>query len=82
MSQNKDLIERCVLACRNTSGEPDFAFVKVRCNEEMQALGCHYDTAILWATENGYEGPFIVWDAVECPEWLSERFIWDSASIA
>lgn len=71
---------KCVLACTN-AGEPDFAFVIIRCSLMDIELGCHYNEAEKWAEDNGYERPFITWDERECPDWLLERFIWETASI-
>ncbi len=74
-------IEKIVLACTNSAGDPDFVFVKVQCSESDHAKGTYFRLAKLWAVENGYEGPFHLWDSSGCPDWLSDRFVWDSASI-
>lgn len=72
---------KCVVACHNASGSPDFYFCIVNCMEPEYDLGVHYDVAESSAKEQGYEGPFVVFDEKECPDWLLERFIWESASV-
>lgn len=72
---------KCVVACHNASGEPDFYFCIIQCNESDYELGRHYDMVEVYAKEQGYEGPFVVYDENECPEWLLEHFVWESASI-
>jgi len=72
---------KCVLACHNASGEPDFYFCIVQCSETEYQLGQHYDVAESFAKEQGYEGPFVLFDEHESPDWLLERFVWESASV-
>lgn len=51
---------RCVVACRNASGEPDFFFCIVPVSQEDYEEGVHYDLAIQDAHDNGYEGRYMV----------------------
>ncbi|MDU7586800.1 MAG: hypothetical protein E7K47_05305 [Acidovorax sp.] len=54
-----------VLACRNSSGAPDFAVVPVMATDSEYALGYYYDMA-QWAAEDaGYQGPFVAFDPAE-----------------
>ena len=81
MSTEGTKVIKCVAACTNAGGEPDFGFVKVECSEEEYNLGKHYDAARDFLIENGYEGPFVIFDEEECPAWLLERFVWETASV-
>lgn len=74
------MLIKCVVACHNASGSPDFYFCIVNCTEPEYELGVHYDIAESSANEQGYDGPFVVFDEKECPDWLLERFVWASAS--
>lgn len=75
------MVIKCVFAATNASGSPDFGFVKVECTDSQYELGEHYDTVKEWAKHNDYEAPIIVFDEQEAPNWLLERFVWDSASV-
>jgi hypothetical protein len=70
----------CVVACRNASGEPDFYFCRVECPPDRVEEGAHHETAENAARDNGYEGPFVVFDEHDGPEWLFEQFAWATAS--
>lgn len=74
------LIE-CVVACRNAEGVSDFYFCKVECSESEYDIGEHYDIAENAALEEGYEGPFVVFDENDGPDWLFDHFVWESASV-
>lgn len=79
----KDKVVRIVVACLNAEGEPDFYFLLVnddRKGEEVDDWDCIEQTAIAQAKDEGYEGPFIVYDCdsysagrkiAECFEWKS-----------
>lgn len=47
---------RCVVACCNASGSPDFFPVKVTCDQNQYENGYHYDLAIEAARESNYQG--------------------------
>lgn len=80
ISHHYDAI-RCVVACTNASGEPDFYFCKVRCSPEELDIGHHYDLAEERATQEGYGGSMTVFDENDGPAWLFDHFVWDSASV-
>jgi hypothetical protein len=75
-----DKTVRCVFAATNSEGVPDFGFVIVACDQEEYDEGLHYDAAKAWAGENDYEGPFVVFDENDGPDFLFEHFVWESAS--
>jgi hypothetical protein len=84
LEQSEDsivIIIKMVAACINADGEPDFGFVKVKMLANNIMLGEHYEVAKRWFLDNDYEEPMVIWDEVECPYWLFERFVWKSASI-
>ncbi|NDD54932.1 hypothetical protein EBZ39_13890 [bacterium] len=72
---------RCVVACRNAEGTPDFYFCRVECTEKQYDVGMHYDVAEEQARDEGYEGPMVVYDENDGPEFLFEHFTWESASV-
>lgn len=53
------------VACRNASGMPDLPIFTVAVTQEDVDLGIHYDKAEALAEEEGYEGPFVCFDAAE-----------------
>jgi hypothetical protein len=72
---------KCVVACRNASGESDFYFCKVECSEEQYDVGDHYELAEDSAREEGYEGPMVVFDENDGPDFLFDHFVWESESV-
>jgi len=72
---------KCVVACRNAEGASDFYFCKVECSEEQYDVGDHYELAEDWAREEGYEGPMVVFDENDGPDFLFDHFVWESASV-
>jgi hypothetical protein len=72
---------RCVVACTNASGEPDFYFCKVRCSPEDIDNGHHYDLAEERATQEGYGGSMVVFDENDGSSFLFDHFSWESASV-
>lgn len=72
---------KCVVACRNCEGSPDFYFCKVTLAEAAYDVGAHYDLAEDSAREEGYEGPYVVFDENDGPDWLFDHFVWESASV-
>jgi hypothetical protein len=75
------MIVKCVVACHNAQGEPDFFFVKIQCSEDEYESGTHYERAKIIAIEEGYEGEFVVFDESDGPLWLFQKFNWKSASV-
>ena len=71
---------KCVVACHNASGEPDFYFVKVECSQVQYDNGEHYELATYVARQQGYEAPMVVYDEKDGPQFLFEHFIWESAN--
>ena len=72
---------KCVIACFNASGEPDFFFCIVKCSESDYDVGLHYEKAEEFAKEEGYSGPMIVYDENDGPDWLFDHFVWESSSV-
>ena len=56
------MIINCIVACRNSNGEPDLFFVKVDCTSDQYNNGEHYDAAKKQAELEGYEAPFVAFD--------------------
>ncbi len=75
------MLVKCVVACHNAQGEPDLAFVKVRCTQAQYDEGQHYQAAELWAHQDNYEAPFVVFDENDGPDALFDLFVWNSASV-
>lgn len=73
------MIINCVVACFNASGEPDFYFCRVECEQDEYDVGKHYELAEEAAEGEGYSGPMVAFDENDGPEWLFERFVWASA---
>lgn len=71
---------KCVVACNNAAGNPDFYFCTVACTDEQYDAGEHCDVAEHAAREEGYEGPFVVYDEHDGPDWLFNYFVWASAT--
>lgn len=69
---------KCVVACTNANGEPDFYFCKVEATQEEYDDGIHYERAKGKAKEEGYEAPFVVFDENDGLDWLFEHFVWES----
>ena len=44
-------------------------------------MGDHYEIAEEAAYENGYEGPMVVFDENDGPDFLLDHFVWESASL-
>jgi len=75
------MVVKCVIACHNASGEPDLAFVQIRCTQAQYDEGKHYEAAQNWACNDNYESPFVVFDENDAPNGLLEMFVWASARI-
>lgn len=73
------MITKCVVACFNASGEPDFYFCKVECEQDKYNEGTHYELAEDAAEGEGYSGPMVSFDENDGPDFLFEHFVWDSA---
>jgi len=73
------MIVKCVAACFNAEGSPDFYFCKVKLHADEYNNSDHYDLAVEAAVEAGYSPPIIVFDENDGPNFLFEHFVWDSA---
>lgn len=78
---NKQII-KCVVACVNSNGEPDFFFVKISGTEEQINDGNHYEKAKTFCDSEGYES-FLAYDENDCcfQTCFENSFAWESASI-
>lgn len=64
---------RCVVACHNAHGSPDFfPFVADVSPVEFEE-GLHYQQWQDAARDNGYEAPFTVYDEDDGPRWLFDN---------
>jgi len=61
---------KCAVACKNSSGSPDFFITTVEVTKNEYALGDHYDKATAKAEEDGYENPFLVYEKADAPKWF------------
>jgi len=71
---------KCVVACRNAEGASDFYFCKVECSQDEYDVGKHYEIAEEQAADEGYEGPMVVFDENDGPNFLFDHFVWESAT--
>lgn len=58
-------IIRCIVACTNSAGTPDFYCVRVCCTQTDYDNGDHYEAAKL--ASDRYEGPYVVFDENDSP---------------
>jgi len=65
---------RCIVACRNASGTPDFYPCTVEVSQEQYDLGEHYDLAEKQAAEAGYDGITLTYDEHEGPDFLFRHY--------
>lgn len=72
---------KCVVACRNAGGVPDFYPVIVVCSQEDYDDGYHYDLAEDAADEAKYEtdDSGLTYDENDGPAWLFAHFDWAKA---
>lgn len=74
------MIVRCIVAGHGGDG-PDLFFVQVQCGDEAYTVGDHYQGAEKWASGEGYDGPFVVFDEKDPGgRAMMHLFEWDSAS--
>jgi hypothetical protein len=71
---------KCVVACTNAEGCPDFYFCTVECSGSDYDAGRHYDAARKSARDEGYEGEMVVFDENDGPDFLFNHFVWESAT--
>ena len=51
-----DVVTRCLAACRNSGGEPDFFLITVHCSDTQFTSGRHYEAVREAADAAGYRG--------------------------
>lgn len=64
---------KCVVACDNSEGIPDFFPCVVECSQEEYDEGNHYDSAREMALDANYGGKMVVYDENDGPEWLFKQ---------
>lgn len=70
---------KCVVACWDCSGASDFYACRVTCSKADYDEGGHYEIAENAARGENYEGPMVVFDENDGPEWLFLNFDWSKA---
>lgn len=65
---------KCVVACTNSEGTPDFFFCEISVSPSDYDDGLHYQAARLRAADEGYEYPMIAFDENDGPNWLFDKF--------
>jgi hypothetical protein len=64
---------RCVVACHNANGVPDFYGTEIDCTEEQYEEGFHYAIAEARAEDNGYDRLMLTYDEKDGPSWLFDN---------
>ncbi len=64
---------RCAVACQGGNG-PLFYFCTVKCTQDEYKNGDHYDRAEMAAVDDGWDGPAVVFDENDGPDWLFAQF--------
>jgi hypothetical protein len=74
---------RMVVACTNSNGEPDFAFVTVRCTDEQRDDGDDYEAAKKWASEKDYEEPMVAFNCEvdSAGQSIVDQFCWEASDV-
>jgi hypothetical protein len=73
MPQEKDKEPIAIVsACMRADGTPTFAYHVVEVTSQEAANGIHYYFAEAQLLEEGYEEPFVHFDAKEAPPFLHE----------
>ena len=75
------MIVKCIVATRNSFGEPDLFFVKVSCSETQYNEGWHYEAAKEKAEDEGYESYLVYDENDSAGKAMLVLFAWDTASI-
>jgi hypothetical protein len=70
-----------VIAGTNANGDSDLFFCKVDISEQGYADGEHFTAAQEYAQDEGYEGPFVVFDQYSPPKPMFDLFEWNTASV-
>lgn len=79
----KKQIVKCVVACFNSNGEPDFYFVKIKLTPEQFESGDHHKKADEYTLSEGYETCGLVYDQEDFAFTAFSRraFDWKNATI-
>lgn len=72
----KQKLVKCVVACYNASGEPDFYPRNILCTEEQYNNGDHYEEAKSAAKVACYSGPMVCFDENDHKGFLFDHFMW------
>ncbi len=71
---NDRLVVKCIVACINAGGEPDFFFCLIDCTPAQYDEGYHYDAAKTAAKDHDYGGAMVVYDENDGPKFLFDHF--------
>ena len=74
------MITKCVVACTNAEGNPDFYYCKVKCTKAEYVGEAHRRKAKEAAIRDGYK-PFVVYGELDGRDWLFSHFCWATAKI-
>lgn len=66
---------KCVVACHGGDG-PTFCYVVVNCTQEQYDDGQHYEVAKDHARDMNFDGPMVVYDEHDGPDWLFASNEW------
>lgn len=72
-----DMTIRCIVACFDSNGKPEFFPCVVNVTDSEYNDGLHYRTAIELASEKGYDASLIgsvVFDENDGPDFLFDHF--------
>lgn len=76
MSKKTKRDVKCIVACTNAEGSPDFYPCMVEVTQEQFDNGDHYDIAKDLAVDQRYEGEMVVFDEEDGPAWFFEK-VWN-----
>ena len=79
----KKQIVKCVVACLDSNGSPDFYFVKIKLTSDQFESGDHYKKADEYAGSEGYETFGLVYDENDYSfsAFSRKAFDWKNATI-
>lgn len=72
---------KCVVACHSSSGTPELIPTIVECNVEEYHNGDHYEMAKIYAKEQGYEFPMVVFDECDGSKWIFDKLFSDTTKV-
>ena len=65
---------KCIVACRNSSGLPDFFPCLINCSQHSVNIGDHYQYAMQMADNNYYDKPMIVYSENDKVDFLFKQY--------